>query len=280
MAMPCPLGEISVGVQVGTLVHRVLEATDFAAADLDAELEAQVAAARARRHVELGGPEVVVAGLRAAIETPLGPLLDGVRLRDVRRADRIDELQFELPLAGGDEPTGRLTLAAIGEILREHLPAGDPLAGYADRLDDPALRQNVRGYLTGSLDLVVRVGGPEGTPRFAVLDYKTNWLGAPGGQLTTWHHRPAALAAEMRRAHYGLQALLYTAALHRYLRWRLPDYDPERNLAGVLYLFLRGMVGAATPTVDGTPCGVFTWRPSTVLVEALSDVLDGERTAA
>ena len=83
----------------------------------------------------------------------------------------------------------------------------------------------------------------------------------------------------MQRAHYGLQAILYTAALHRYLRWRLPDYNAERNLAGVLYLFLRGMTGAETPTVDGTPCGVFTWRPPAALVEALSDVLDDRRAA-
>jgi exodeoxyribonuclease V beta subunit len=154
-------------------------------------------------------------------------------------------------------------------VLREHLPPGDPLAGYAERLEDPALRPSLRGYLTGSIDLVVRVGD-----RFALADYKTNWLGAPGEELTAWDHRPAALAAEMQRAHYALQALLYTAALHRYLRWRLPDYDPERNLAGVLYLFVRGMVGADTPAVDGTPCGVFAWRPPTALVEALSDVLD------
>jgi len=280
MATPSLLAEMPVGLDIGTLVHRVLEATDFAAADLDVELAAQLATAQARRHVELGDTNMVVAGLRAAIETPLGPLLDsGTRLRDVRRPDRLDELEFELPLAGGDEPTGRLTLAAIGDVLREHLPTGDPLAGYADRLDDPALRQSVRGYLTGSLDLVVRLAGPDGVPRFAVLDYKTNWLGAPGEELTAWQHRPAALAAEMQRAHYGLQALLYTVALHRYLRWRLPGYDAERNLAGVLYLFLRGMTGPETPTVDGTPCGVFAWRPSKALVEALSDVLDGRRTA-
>ena len=68
--------------------------------------------------------------------------------------------------------------------------------------------------------------------------------------------------------------LLYTVALHRYLRWRLPEYDPERNLAGVLYLFVRGMVGADTPAVDGTPCGVFAWRPPAAVVEELSDVLD------
>ena len=207
-----------------------------------------------------------MAGLAAAIETPLG---DGLRLRDVVRADRLDELEFELPLAGGDSPTGELVLDAIAAVLAEHLAPDDPLAGYPERLADPLLRRTVRGFATGSIDLVVR-----DADRFTVIDYKTNWLGAPGEELTAWHHRPAALAAEMERAHYGLQALLYTVALHRYLRWRLPEYDPERNLGGVRYLFLRGMTGPDTPVVDGTPCGVFVWRPSGALVAALSDVLD------
>ena len=277
LATPSLLAGMAVGVHVGTLVHRVLEATDFMAPDLDGELETQIAVAQSRRSVDVGDPAAAVAGLRAAIETPLGPVAGGLRLRDVSRADRLDELEFELPLAGGDSPTGSLTLTAIGAVLREHLPSGDRLLGYADRLEDPVLRSAVGGYLTGSLDLVVRVRGGDGVPRFAVVDYKTNWLGAPGEELAVWHHRPEALAAEMQRAHYGLQALLYTAALHRYLRWRLPDYDVSRNLAGVLYLFLRGMSGAETPVAaDGTPYGVFAWRPPAALVEALSDVLDGE----
>jgi exodeoxyribonuclease V beta subunit len=268
-ATPSPLAGMPVGVQVGTFVHRVLEATDFAAADLDAELAARVAEVTARRPADIGDPAATVAGLRAAIETPLGPLLGGMRLRDLGRADRLDELDFEFPLVGGDAPTGRLPLDAIGTALAEHLPAGDPLAGYAARLDDPALRRSLRGFVTGSIDLVARAGG-----RFAVVDYKTNWLGAPGEELTAWQHRPAALAAEMERGHYALQALLYTVALHRYLRWRLPGYHPERHLAGVLYLFLRGMAGPATPVVGGTPCGVFAWRPPGALVVALSDVLE------
>lgn len=275
---PSLLAAMPVGMRVGTVVHRVLESTDFAASDLDGELGAQLVPAVARGDVELGDPAVVVEGLRAAIETPLGPLVDGLRLCDVDRSDRLDELEFELPLAGGDDPSGRLTLSAIAAALREHLPGGDPLEGYADRLGDPALRHSVHGYLTGSLDLVVRVPGPE-APRFAVMDYKTNWLGGPDGQLTTWHHRPTELAAEMRHAHYGLQAILYTVALHRYLRWRVAGYDIERHIAGVLYLFVRGMVGAETPLVDGSPCGVFAWRPPAALVEALSEVLDGEKVA-
>jgi len=131
------------------------------------------------------------------------------------------------------------------------------------------LRRTVRGYVTGSIDLVARVGD-----RYAVVDYKTNRLAPPGEPLTAWHHRPEVLAAEMERAHYALQALLYTVALHRYLRWRLRGYDPDRHLAGVLYLFVRGMVGPNTPVVDGAPCGVFSLRPRPGLVAALSDALD------
>ncbi len=275
LAGSVPLAAMPVGLRVGTLVHRVLEAADFAAADLEAEVAARIAEGQGWRHVDLGDAGVAAAGLSAALQTPLGPLLGGLRLCDVSRADRLDELEFELPLVGGDEPTGRLTLAAIGAVLREHLPAGDPLRAYAARLDDPALRQSVRGYLTGSIDLVLRVHDCDGSgPRYAVADYKTNWLAAPGEELTAWHHRPAALASEMRHRHYGLQALLYTVALHRYLRWRLPGYDPDRHIAGVLYLFLRGMTGPDTPTVNGEPCGVFAWRPPGALVAALSDVFD------
>jgi exodeoxyribonuclease V beta subunit len=252
-----------------------LEAADFAAPDLESELWMRVAEGQGWRHVDLGDPRATAAGLTAALQTPLGPLLDGARLCDFGRADRLDELTFELPLVGGDEPTGRLTLATIAAVLRDHLAADDPLHAYATRLEDPALRPDVRGYLTGSIDLVLRVHDGDGAvPRFAIADYKTNWLAPPGEQLTAWHHRPSALASEMRHRHYGLQALLYTVALHRYLRWRVSDYDAERHIAGVAYLFLRGMTGPETPQVDGEPCGVFAWRPPGALVEALSDVFD------
>lgn len=257
-----PLAEIPGGTAFGTFVHSVFEAADFAAPDLDLELTVRVRETLARGAVDIGSQATLVEGLRAAIETPLGALVGGLRLRDVMRADRLDELGFELPLAGGDEPHGWVTPHAIAAVLREHLGPDDALAGYADRLEDPELRAAVRGYLTGSIDLVFRAG--EG---FAIVDYKTNMLAPPGEALTREHYAPARLTAEMEHAHYGLQALLYTAALHRYLRWRLRGYDPERHLAGVLYLFVRGMTGAPES-------GVFAWKPPAPLVVALSDLLE------
>jgi exodeoxyribonuclease V beta subunit len=273
-AAPLPLAAMPGGADVGDLLHRVLEATDFASVDLDAELAVRLSEQRRRRDIDIGNTDTAIAGLAGAIETPLGPLLDEMRLRDVAAVDRLDELGFELPLVGGDRPTGTLALSDLASLLETHLPVGDPLAGYADRLRDPLIRWDLRGYLTGTLDLVLRASTPEGSARYALVDYKSNWLGADGEELSAWHYRPAALAEAMDRAHYPLQALLYLAALHRYLRGRLPDYVADRHLAGVFYLFLRGMTGPGTPRVDGHPCGVFAWRPPTPLVEALSDLLD------
>jgi exodeoxyribonuclease V beta subunit len=269
--LPLLLSEMPAGARVGTFVHSVLEASDFAAGDLIAELTERIADQQLRGRVDIGDPTLVAAGLAAAIETPFGVRASELRLRDLGRADRLDELEFELPLAGGDSPTGELTVAAVAAALRAGLAGDDPLAGYAERLADPTLRRDVRGYLTGIIDLVVRLPNAG----LAIVDYKTNWLGGWDEPLSVWDYRPAALAAEMERSHYGLQALLYSVALHRYLRWRLPGYSPERDLAGVHYLFVRGMLGADTPAVDGARCGVFSWHPPGALVAALSDVLDG-----
>jgi exodeoxyribonuclease V beta subunit len=205
------------------------------------------------------------------VATPLGPLVDEMALSDFGRSDRTDEMGFEFPLVGGDAPSGKLSVTDIADVLRAHLNADDVLAGYADRLTGPSLETSLRGYLSGSLDLVLRLPGE----RFAVVDYKTNRLGGTGiTGPNAWHYRPSALTLEMYRANYPLQALLYSVALHRYLRWRLPSYEPSRQFAGVLYLFVRGMSSPAFPRVDDRPCGVWWWRPEVVLLEALSDLFD------
>jgi exodeoxyribonuclease V beta subunit len=273
-ALVSPMTDLPSGAAFGTLVHEVLERVDFAAPDLVAELTAAAEAEGAERFVGVPATDLAQA-LAPSLRTPLGPLADGLRLRDIGRGDRRDELEFELPLAGGDTPSGEVRVGEVADLLRTHLPAGDPLVAYADDLDVPLIRQRrLRGFLTGSIDAVLRVRGDSGEPRYLVVDYKTNRLGA-GEVVTADDYRPDALAVAMRHAHYPLQALLYSVALHRYLRWRQAGYDPQAHLGGVLYLFLRGMCGPDTPVVDGVPCGVFSWAPPAALVTDLSDLLHG-----
>ena len=292
--VPSPMAELPVGATFGSLVHAVLEHADPRAPDLRAELVRQIAEQRIRWPVELGegGGERLAEALVAVCDTSLGPLARGVTLRGIAPEHRLCELDFELPLGGGDlrrpapDPAAapRAEAALLGDLaplLRAHLPPGDPVRAWADVLaTSPDLAdQQLRGYLTGSVDVVLRLDPGERSERYLVVDYKTNWLGAPQEPLTAADYRPERLVEAMGHSSYPLQALLYAVVAHRFLRWRLPRYDPARHLGGVLYLYVRGMCGPDTPEVDGMPCGVFSWQPPVALVEAVSALLDGHRGA-
>ncbi|MFC7878574.1 UvrD-helicase domain-containing protein [Isoptericola sp. NPDC057391] len=283
--LPSPMSGLPAGTGFGTLVHEVLEYADTAAPDLDAELLARCAAAATTR-VPGTDPAELAAALGVVARTPLGPLAGGRTLADVTPRDRLAELEFELPLAGGDGDGGPgggsegATLAGIAALLARHLGDDDAFAGYPAVLAelaaaDPTARP-LRGYLTGSIDGVLRVPGDDRAPRFLVVDYKTNRLGTFDAPLTAHDYRPEATVDAMLHAHYPLQLVLYLVALHRYLAWRLPGYDPDVHLGGGLYLFVRGMCGPDTPTgPDGAPFGVVSWVPPRGLVPALSALLDG-----
>lgn len=270
-----PMAELPTGAKFGSLIHAVLEHADPFAADFATELEKRIRENALWWPVDVA-PDTLATALLPMHDTPLGPLAPGTTLRRIGLKDRLRELDFEFPLAGGDlrGAAPSITLADVGRLLADHLPAGDVLASYAHRLTSGTLAaESLRGYLTGSVDAVLRVPTADGN-RYLVVDYKTNWLGEPDRPLTAADYARPRMAEAMLHSDYPLQALLYCVVLHRFLRWRLPGYDPRRHLGGVLYLFVRGMCGPATPQVGGHPAGVFSWEPPADLVVALSDLLD------
>ena len=159
------MADLPMGAKFGTLVHAVLETADPFAADLAAELEKQIREHSVWWPVDVA-PEELAAAMVPMHDTPLGPLAPGVTLRQIGLRDRLREMDFEFPLAGGDlrgrrRAPASTRLADVGRLLSEHLPADDPLASYAERLSSGALgAQSLKGYLTGSVDAVLRVGEP------------------------------------------------------------------------------------------------------------------------
>jgi exodeoxyribonuclease V beta subunit len=72
--------------------------------------------------------------------------------------------------------------------------------------------------------------------------------------------------------HYYLQYHLYLAALHRYLAYRVPDYDYDTHFGGVYYLFIRGM-----SKETGYRFGVFRDRPVRGMVEGFQKIVNSEQ---
>lgn len=275
LTLPSPWADLPAGAGFGTLVHEAFEVIDWAPAHLADDATRLASHLAPGFGLDAGQAERLAAALVAACTTSLGPLTGGAQLSDIPLASRLPELDFDLPLGNRGAPA---TVQDLAALMAAHLPADDPLVTYPAQLAASGAAPAVfNGFLTGSIDAVLQL--PSGG--FVVVDYKTNRLPTlPGEWLAAGHYQPRAMAQAMMAAHYPLQALLYSAALHRFLQWRHPGYAPERHLAGVGYLFVRGMAGPGTPTVDGHPCGVFEWHPPVELVLATSTLLGGHDAQA
>ncbi|HEX3611214.1 MAG TPA: UvrD-helicase domain-containing protein [Sporichthyaceae bacterium] len=271
---PPPIADLPGGAAFGTLVHSVLEAVDHSAPDLAEVLLVECGVALGRTPLYGVEPGELAAALAVTLRTPLGEAAQGRSLASFGRRDQLSELEFELPLAGGDRPAGRLRLADLAPVLDRTLRPDDPVRAWLPRLAGPELaEQPLRGYLTGSIDAVLRLG----SGAYVVVDYKTNRLHPFGTPADLRHYAPDSLAAAMNAADYPLQALLYQVAVHRYLTWRQVAYSPEQHLGGALYLFLRGMPGPDVADSAEQVPGVFTWRPPAAAIVAVSDLLAAGR---
>lgn len=255
------------GTVFGTLVHEILEHVDFASEDLADQLESECARRLVYRPMDITAQRLA-AGLFEAIHAPLGGPLGGHRLRDLTRRDRVDEMDFFLPL-------GKIRASEIGTVLRNTLSNEDPLLAWAKALavsdqSGGGFDFDLQGRMTGSIDLTMRFPDPgTGDHRYWVADYKSNRLIEPNS------YRGPELIEAMVHHDYPLQAILYLVALHRYLRWRLVGYDPAQHLGGAAYLFLRGMDPDGDPDHPDGVAGVAWWTPSIASILAVDRLLTG-----
>ncbi|MFB8923587.1 exodeoxyribonuclease V subunit beta [Xanthomonas arboricola pv. juglandis] len=149
-------------------------------------------------------------------------LPEGTTLAAVPESQRRNEMEFHFAM----RPT---RVEALLALLHRFGVVGERQAFGA--------RQRLEGLMTGLIDLTYTVDG-----RWYVLDYKSNRLPS---------YDADALARAMAHSEYELQALIYTVALHRWLRFRLGQaYDYARDFGGVRYLFCRGLDATRNPASD------------------------------
>ncbi|RKT27513.1 DNA helicase/exodeoxyribonuclease V beta subunit [Paraburkholderia sp. RAU2J] len=233
------------GAAAGDCLHRMFELADFTDPStwpdaIRGALRERPAPAVPELAVRL--PAMMHNLLADVVATELVPGMALARL-DPRR--RLNELEFLFAAPSLDFP-------ALRELLIEH--------GYPDVALEPGV---LRGFVKGFIDMIVEYDG-----RFWIVDWKSNHLGD-----TAADYAAAPLEAAMASHAYHLQALLYTVALHRYLKTRVRDYSYDTHIGGYLYLFVRG-VRPQWRDADG-PAGVHTRRPAFELVALLDAAMIG-----
>lgn len=224
------------GPRAGRCLHEIFEKIDFSMAS-PPDLERVVTETLSRHGLESLWTRPVASMVENVLDTPL-PELSGT-LRRIGLKDRLNELEFHFPIA-------RLDPHGLAQAVRGH-------AFYEPSVDGLQF-EALQGLMRGFIDLVFRFQG-----RYFIADYKSNHLGN-----RVEDYGPNRLEQAMHQHRYPLQMLLYSVALHRYLAFRLPDYDYHTHFGGVFYLFVRGM-----RPENPEHAGVFFHRPPEGLVRRL-----------
>ena len=243
------------GNRYGVALHAALEHADFAAwrdwqagAVAPGEETAVIADALREEGYAAEAIDDGIAFTTALIgQTLTVALPEGVRLCNVPSSERRAEIEFQFAL----QPT---QVDALLALLHAH--------GMVRERHGFGLRRMLEGLMTGLIDLTYRHDG-----KWYVLDYKSNRLPA---------YDPAALQRAMAHSEYDLQALIYTLALHRWLRFRLGDgYDYARDFGGIRYLFCRGL-----DATRGDSPGIHAQRFTPELIATLDALFGHTRTEA
>ena len=240
------------GTRYGVALHAALEHADFSAwcdwREGDIAPNGEPAVIADALGAEGYGSDALDDGIALTTElignTLTVVLPEGTRLCDVPFEDRRAEIEFQFSLRPVQVDALLKLLHAHGVVRERH--------GFG-------LRQRLEGLMTGLIDLTYRHDG-----KWFVLDYKSNRLPA---------YDDASLQRAMAHSEYDLQALIYTLALHRWLRFRLgAAYDYARDFGGIRYLFCRGLDATQTDSP-----GIHAQRFAPDLVHAL-DALFGMNT--
>ena len=239
------------GSRFGNVLHAVLENTDFNAwagwqpgAPAPAGQAEVIADALRAEGYAADAIDDGVALLTGLAGQTLGVALpEGGALHDLGNDERRAEIEFHFAMQATAVPALLRVLHAHGVVRGRR--------GFGPRA-------RLEGLMTGKIDLTyVRDG------RWYVLDYKSNRL--PAG------YAPAQLEVAMRHSEYDLQALIYTVALHRWLRFRLGEgYDYARDFGGIRYLFCRGLDMTRNPSP-----GIHAQRFAPELVQAVDELFAG-----
>jgi len=235
------------GSRFGNVLHTVLEQAEFAAwthwqpgaPTPDGQTDLINSALSAEGYGEDERPDGAALVTELTGHTLTVPLPEGGALHALPAEHYRAEIEFHFAM----QPTA---VSALLRLLHQY--------GVASHRHSFGGRQRLEGLMTGKIDLTYQRDG-----RWYVLDYKTNRL--PG-------YTQATLAEAMQHSQYDLQALIYTLALHRWLRFRLSEgYDYARDFGGIRYLFCRGLGRAGE--------GIFAHRFAPELVHALDALFAG-----
>lgn len=235
------------GAKAGICLHEIFELLDFTSLTggyITSIVQASLAG-NSFQEQWLSTVRTMVENVTSAAIIPGNP---DFNLSLLRSGEWRAEMEFYLPVR-------KLTPETLRELFEGVLDE-DLYGDFYDVLNRLSFQQS-RGMLQGFIDLVFTHNG-----RFYILDWKSNHLGMKPSD-----YNQETMHESMCRSAYILQYHLYTLALDRLLKVRLPGYSYEKHFGGAIYLYLRGVMTG--PAMNG----IYFGRPTPEFIQRANEVL-------
>ncbi len=224
------------GPRAGEALHEIFEKIDFRSFSKNPDLD-KIQEILSKYHIS-GSIETVKQMVINVLATRLGESNQQFSLNQISGSNKIAELEFYIR-------ANNLNTQALNTLFQD---------------ENVSLKESAKpGFLKGFIDLFFRMNN-----RYYLIDWKSNHLGNSYS-----NYVPDILKTTMQEHQYIFQLNLYTLALTRYLKSRLPDFDYNRDFGGAYYIFLRGI--QADPTAN---TGIYFQKPDAAVVAQMEQRID------
>ena len=175
-------------------------------------------------------------GILRIINVSLGRKLLNKKLIDISSNNILKEVKYNLTLSYNGKNINSYDISKCF-LLDQEFEFGK---SYSKKINDLQILN--KGFHSGCIDCVVPIGNKLEDSKWWVIDWKSNFIsGSENSDCLPGNYNYENMKEEMIKHHYPLQSHLYLLALHRLLKWRLKNYQPNLHLGGYVYLFLKGL---------------------------------------
>jgi exodeoxyribonuclease V beta subunit len=228
------------GAETGNFFHEIFEEADYRD---EGSVRIKTLAKIQKYDLDENWLQAAIDAVQNILNTEIKSSAVPFKLNQIAFSSRLNELEFYFPI-------NKFNFEKFMKILNKHEDTFN-----SDEV--PEINQS-EGFIKGFIDLLIEING-----KYYIFDWKTNYLGDSSAD-----YNPDSLNAAMKDDNYFLQAIIYTLAVHRYLKSRIRDYQYSDHFAGAYYVFIRGYKG-------GFGSSFFHFKPDEKTINALDAYIDG-----
>ncbi|QJC35870.1 exodeoxyribonuclease V subunit beta [Enterobacteriaceae endosymbiont of Donacia sparganii] len=200
-----------IGKYIGTTIHNILEKLDFTKIITRNFIKKELI----KKNISSNWHIMLTNWFNNILKLPIGD--NKIILSKINNKNKKTEFKFYLSI--------KKSFSAIkyNNIINKY----DFISNKLPKLNF----KTIQGFLSGIIDLIFLWN-----KKYYIIDYKSNWLGS-----NFKNYKKKYIENDIYLNRYDIQYQIYSLALHKYLKYRIKNYNYEKNFGGVIYLYIRGI---------------------------------------